>query len=152
MYQIILLFILLYQTIQPFTKNSSNQEYSVLCQQENTHCLYLHELYKTCGILLFNIWLSVDLLLSIKIDYDQNELLYTQLEYKINILHENINAIVNNSDNNHGEDSKKLLTYIEKIAVHPLIKYNDQLLIPISNCQKLLSNITVIKNNTFLFI
>ena len=135
MNKIILLFLIFYNKTKPFIENIFQQEYSVICQDINNDCQNIHNLYYECGSLLFNIWLSLDLLLSVNINFDDYDTFYNHLKYKINNIYNKIKIIKEINNRNHLLDNKKLLFYIKKIINHQIIKYNENLLFEIKKCE-----------------
>lgn len=143
MNRIILLFLILWSKTNTFIENVIEQEYSLICQDKNIHCDCIHILYNECGQLLFNIWLSLDLLLSVNVNFNDYDELYLHLENKIKIIHDKITKINNHNSKTHLLDNKKLLFYINKITSHQIIKYNDILLINITDCKKKIMQILI---------
>ncbi len=144
MNKIILLFLILHNKINPFIENVITQEYSIMCNGKKSNCINIDILYQECGLLLFNIWLSLDLLLSVNIDFNDYDSFYFVLQNKIDLLYDKILTIVEKNDTEHNLDNKKLIVYMNKIIKHQIVKYNDSLLFNINKCkQKITENYSI---------
>jgi hypothetical protein len=141
MNKIILLITILYNKTNTFIENINQQEYSIICEEENIHCMYIHSLYEKCGSLLFDIWLSLDLLLSVNADFNDYNKFYEHLEKKITIVDNIILKINENNDKKHLLDNEKLLFYIKKIIKHQIIKYNENILCIMEKCKQKIKKI-----------
>lgn len=136
MNKIILLIVIAYNKTNTFIENINRQEYSIICEEKNHNCLYIHSLYEECGALLFDIWLSLDLLLSVNVDFNDYIKFYEHLEKKITIVDNIIFKILKNNNKKHLLDNQKLLFYIKKIIKHQIIKYNENILFIMEKCKK----------------
>lgn len=143
MNKILLLFLIISYKTKTFIENINEQEYSVICEDKNSSCKNIHILYNECGQLIFNIWFSLDLLLSVSIDFNEYNNIYKILENKINKIKKKLEIIIKTNNKIHTLDNKKLLFYINKIKSHQIIKYNDILLNQIQNCQKTIIKILI---------
>jgi hypothetical protein len=144
MNKIILLFLLIYNKTNTFIENVIQQEYSLICEEKNSSCEYVHSVYNECGSTLFNIWLSLDLLLSVSInDYDDYNIFYNYLEDTMQMIKNKIIKIKEENNKKHILDNKKLFFYIQKIMGHSIIKYNESLLSIMKECKEKIIEILV---------
>lgn len=136
MNKIILLFLILCHKTHTFIENITQQEYSLICEDKNIDCKNIHSLYNECGALLFNIWLALDLLLSVSVNFNDYDELYNHLEKNIEIIYDKIIKIKELNHQKHIFDNNKILFYINKIMNHQIIKYNEKLLLNIKKCKQ----------------
>jgi hypothetical protein len=136
MNKIILLVLIIYNNTKSFIENINRQEYSLICEYKSSNCQYIHSLYTECGALLFDIWLSLDLLLSVSVDFNDYNKFYYYLKKKIKTIDNTIIKIQEEKNKNHILDNQKLLFYVQKIMDHQIIKYNDRMLFFMKECKK----------------
>jgi hypothetical protein len=152
MNKILLLLFVFLKNNYSFIENIIHQEYNIICKDNNPYCDKIHPLYQECGELLFDIWLSLDLLLSVSVEFNDYEILYLHIEKKIKNIYEKIKIIIHEQNIiEHKEDNKKLIVYLKKIASHQIVKYNDILLKNILQCQsKILIKNNILNSNIFI--
>jgi hypothetical protein len=122
--------------ITPFTEHTIQQEYALLCDKKNTECYEIHSLMNKTGTLIFDLWLTLDLLLSITVDFAYYEEIYENINNKINEIKKTIIEIKAIADiDEHSEDTQKLLSLIEKMKHHQIIRYTELLYESISKCE-----------------
>lgn len=134
MNKIFFLFFLCIKYCFCFIEQTIIQEYSILCEKNNFECEKNHILYTNIGKLLFDLWLSLDLLFSVFIDFSHYDDIYENLNKKIIIIKENIIKLQEIKNDRHILDIQKLLQCINEISQHQIIKHTENLKNQLKNC------------------
>lgn len=121
--------------LSPFAEHTIEQEYAILCDKKNNSCDEIHLLINKTGALLFDLWLTLDLLLSITVDFAYYEEIYENINNKINEIKNTIVQISAINDPDHTQDGQKLLSLIQKMKHHQIIRYTEILYKSISKCE-----------------
>lgn len=119
----------------PFTEHTIQQEYALVCDKKSNGCYQIHSLISKTGALLFDLWLTLDLLLSITVDFAYYEEIYENINNKIDEIKNTIIEIKAISDITHLQDTQKLLSLIQKMKHHQIIRYTELLYESISKCE-----------------
>lgn len=139
MNKIILFFTFFHPIIYSFIENRIPQEYHIICRELNKKCIDIHPLIEECGIVLFNLWLKLDLLYSISMDDYSYDKFYKNINKKIDDLYNVLLTLKNNDiDQSHQKDIEKILFYFDIIKQHQIIKYTEEILENILRCHELI--------------
>lgn len=133
----IIMIVFFFMKMNSFVNKSDIHEYEIICEDANDNCIQLHDQYKMCGKLIFDLWLFLDLMQSVSIEDNQYDLLYGNIMLKIMQIYDILLILYVNDESEHFLDKEKIHYFIQKIKNHPIIYSIDFFKSIIFLCEKI---------------